>query len=536
MSTGFTRRTVGYGTSSPPLSGRYLTDDVLIKHSPEGELTFLEKCAPFVCEFIGTYMLAITLGYVSAFGDSNWGPTAVGAVLMILIYAVGPVSGGNLNPAVSLALGFVGKLPWTKVFAYIILQIGGAFLAAVTMYSLFGATLVIQPNADFGPITAGFCEIFYTFLLCFVVLNCAASKRNNPTFDSNQFYALAIGLVIIAGGYPSGPISGAIFNPALAIGYSIISLASGLLYIIFHIVGACFASMMFKAVRPEDYHLDDEYAVSHYQPTDESKVLSEFIGTMVLVVTVGLNILTHSAQTGWSAGAALACAIYSLGDVSGGHFNPAVSFAVWLCGRSKLPATATFLYIIMQVMAATISGFVLSFIHDEGPYDNEVYGVHPKTGTDWVQVIISELVFTFLLCWVVLSVGTTSQAYPGNAPPPKRNFYAALAIGLCVTIGGFAVGGVSGAVLNPAVALGLQVENVAELQSTNTTKNVIAIVNATIDTGVTIPVSINVETYIPDSTNFAWYTLIQLGGALIAAILFHSSHAHEFYAKNALPA
>mmetsp|Transcript_52615 Transcript_52615/g.96313 ORF Transcript_52615/g.96313 Transcript_52615/m.96313 type:complete len:530 (-) Transcript_52615:127-1716(-) len=526
---------MSYVRSTPLTTRRYLPDDVFIKNTlpPAEETTTLEKCAPFLCEFVGTFILALTIGYISPSGNPAWVPTVIGAVLMVLAYATGPVSGGYLNPAVSLALGFIGKLGWFKVFGYIVVQTVAVFLAALTMFSLFDVTVTIQPNPEFGMISAGFCEIFYTGLLCFVVLNCAASKTNNPRFHSNQFYGLAIGLAVIAGSYPCSAISGAVFNPAIAFGFSVIQMGSGLIYVAFHIVAAALAGMMFKSVRPDDYLHENDEAVAQFEDSIEAKCLSEFVGTLVLMITVGLNVLTHSEQIGWSTGAALACLIYSLGDVSGGHFNPAVSIAVWLSGRSKLSTTAAGLYIVMQVMGAVIAGFVLSYVHDQGPYDHEVYGVHPEAGTTWHQVVEAELVFTFVLCWVFLAVGTASLRYPGNTslatPPPKRSAYAGLAIGLTLTVGAYAVGSITGAILNPAIAIGLQVEMASELSSTNTTKNFIENVT-TLGLG---EVTVTAETFTPDASNYLKYSLIELGAGVIAAAFYHCSHAHEFHAKNA---
>mmetsp|Transcript_161741 Transcript_161741/g.298422 ORF Transcript_161741/g.298422 Transcript_161741/m.298422 type:complete len:538 (+) Transcript_161741:86-1699(+) len=525
------------GRGVPPASAvqqrKYLPDGVLIPQvKPNG---FLDKVAPYFCEFFATFLLALTVGYCATFADPAWNPLAIGAVLMVLIYSVEPVSGGYLNPAVSIALGFLGKLEWGSVLLYIIVQIIAAVLAAWTIFTMFNGNLTIQPNEKFGVVSAGFCEIFYSSLLCFVILNCAASKRNNPSNDRNQSYALAIGLVIIAGGYPCAPISGAFFNPAIVIGYGVLHLGTVFVYLIFHFIGACFAVMLFKAVRPEDERFHDEAALQRMPPSTDSKALSEFIGTLVLFVTVSLNMKAHSRQIGWSVGAALACMIYSLGDVSGGHFNPAVSAAVWLSGRSKSPPGKLALYIVMQVLATVCGGFFMALINSETPYSSEIYGVHPAKGSSWAKVFVSELMFTYLICLVFLSVSTTSHAHPGHAGPPKKNFYAAFAIGQCVAIAAFAVGSISGGVINPAVAVGLEVQMHSPFSSYNVTSDIVEVVNTTVKKGLELPVIITAEHFLPDMTDWIWYALFEFAGCLLAAIHFHFSHAHEFYAKNAWP-
>merc|ERR1719329_1502667 len=89
-------------------------------------------------------------------------------------------------------------------------------------------------------------------MLCFVVLNVAASKMDG---GKNQYYGLAIGFVIVAGGYGAGHISGGCFNPAVAFGIDISSAALGfgwcIVYSIFEILGAYAASALFQIIRPE---------------------------------------------------------------------------------------------------------------------------------------------------------------------------------------------------------------------------------------------------------------------------------------------
>merc|ERR1719158_173456 len=88
----------------------------------------------------------------------------------------------------------------------------------------------LGPSKGFGWLELGVVEALYTCMLCFVVLNCAASIRNNPPDNGNQFYGLAIGFVIIAGGYAAGPISGGAFNPAVALGIDISSAGLGVFW------------------------------------------------------------------------------------------------------------------------------------------------------------------------------------------------------------------------------------------------------------------------------------------------------------------
>merc|ERR1719224_37032 len=95
-------------------------------------------------------------------------------------------------------------------------------------------------------IQAGVAEMLYTFMLCFVVLNVAASKYHGGV---NQFYGIAIGFVIVAGAYSAGAVSGGCFNPAVAIGIDVASAYFGvkycLVYTLFELVGAAIAAQAF---------------------------------------------------------------------------------------------------------------------------------------------------------------------------------------------------------------------------------------------------------------------------------------------------
>merc|ERR1711972_1159139 len=135
----------------------------------------------------------------------------------------------------------------------------------------------------------------------------------------------AIGFVIIAGAYGGGAISGGCFNPAVAIAIDAASFNLGfgwsLLYSVVELTGAGIAVGLFKVVRPEDFGGKRDLV---------ARLASEFIGTYMLVVTVGLNVCAHSHAAAFSIAASLASMIYALGDVSGAHFNPAVTLAVKL--------------------------------------------------------------------------------------------------------------------------------------------------------------------------------------------------------------
>jgi len=177
------------------------------------------------------------------------------------------------------------------------------------------------------------------------------------------------------------------------------------------------------------------------------KLLAEFIGTYFLVLTVGLNVLGSSLAPVWSIAAALMVMIYALGNISGAHFNPAVTLAIFLTGRGLITALDAVFYVLVQFLGGILGA--LSYAALEW----DTFALSPAPGFRWPHVAVAELIFTFVLCYTVLCVATVT-AYP------KLTDFFGLAIGLSVVAGGLAVGPVSGGVLNPAVSLGVASANV----------------------------------------------------------------------------
>merc|ERR1719191_448192 len=396
-------------------------------------------------EFIGTYLLVFTVGCNVLTSKnpvaSNWTATSIACVLMVSIYALGGVSGANFNPAVSFTLGLSGNMPFGEVLVYAVVQILAGVVAGISFHGSFGGhgqkPFLLGPGEGFNWFHVLMVEALYTCMLCFVVLNVAKARKN----AGNEFYGIAIGFVIIAGGYAGGGISGGAFNPAVAFGIEVSSGSFGwsYLYLIYELIGAGLASGLFFLVRPDDngqYHEgeDFEYKIS-------TMLLAEFIGTFYLCLTVGLCVLGQSPATPWSAAAALMCMIFSLGNVSGANFNPAVTLALVLRGGA-MPVAKAAPYMLVQLFGSVGAAMVVKITHHSGTYG---FGPGPKAVFGWGPIAAAEIAFTFVLCFVVLCVCTTDT--------PLKQFYG-LAIGSCVTVGGFAVGAVSGGALNPAVALG----------------------------------------------------------------------------------
>jgi aquaporin Z len=168
-----------------------------------------------------------------------------------MVYAGGHVSGAHYNPAVTLAVFLRGKCPAGDVAPYVVSQVAGATAAAFAVKAL-KTGLVAKAAAMAGPMTpeilpALLAEFLFTFALVWVVLNVATAKGTS----GNSFYGAAIGLTVTAGAYAVGGVSGGVFNPAVAVGVSlmgIISWGSFWIYLVACFAGAIAAATAYKTV------------------------------------------------------------------------------------------------------------------------------------------------------------------------------------------------------------------------------------------------------------------------------------------------
>lgn len=463
------------------------------QHRRAGEAAEFEA---LVSECWGTFVVVLTATCCSLVGGV-WTSTAVAFAIMAMVYATAPTSGGHLNPAVSFAMGLIGLQPWMQVYKYCLAQLLGAALAAGTASMLLAPRQLSLAHVDaFSFSHAILAEVLFTSMLCFVYLSCVASQRNNPLSDGNQFFGLAIGFVAIAGGHAAGGVSGACLNPALAMGMDIrrLGLGWGVPWAVAELVGASIGAFLYEVARPDEWALlrGSQADFAGYVPSQARRCFCEFIGTFMLVLTVALNVATSSVATAWSAGAALMCMIYSLGGISGGHFNPAVTLAVLVSGRGAILPKDSGLYMGSQLLGGLAAGAVGALFRSAAPGNLAALKVAPAAGHTLLSAGCAELFFTFVLVYTFLAVATTR---PPASQLSKHSFHAALAIGACVTAGGFAAGGVSGGELNPAVAAGLAVDSLVE-----------------------------------SAASLVTLVMWELTGALLAGVVFRATHASEFSA------
>jgi len=501
-------------------------------------VTDLEKefsRAPFVCEFLGTAMFAFTVTCCNLCGDAHWNPAVIGFAYMTLTYAVGPASGGNLNPAVSMTLAILGKIRYPVAAGYIFVQTMGALMGVnIAKFLLFRhATphLMVGAIAPFQWMQAASVEVSFTAMLCFVAANCTVSENNNPSKDRNQFYGLAVGFSIIAGMYSVTDISGVgCFNPALAASLNNPDLQHGIVYGFlvggFEMCGAVVAAALYCLCRrsPED---DDVGRVIVQQRSMGARLMSEFLGTFYIAATVGLNLIMETGAMPIAAAAALMSMVYSVGRVSGGHFNPAVTLAIVLGGRDKCDASEGLVYGLIQFAAGLTAGLAVAAVHgfqDTGLAVQSVLSVKP--GFNWTESFVAEIVFTMLLAYVVLTV-TTAPALPSLS---KQNFYFGLAIGSCYIVGGFAIGPISGGVLNPAVAAGVAMESSLMVSWSElwTPKGPVVAQNSH---RILDQQALQIGPF-GQVANLIQFTAAELIGGALAAAVFGFTHPQEFVSKD----
>jgi aquaporin Z len=210
-------------------------------------------------EFIGMFLFVFAVGMATEkTGAGVLAPLAIGSTLMVIVFAGGHISGGHYNPAVSTAVFLRGRMLSNEYVAYMVTQFAAAVLGGLAVRIVGGH----EPHIS----TAGagrmlLAEFLFTFALAWVVLNVATSRGT----EGNSFYGLAIGFTVVAGAFAVGGISGAAFNPAIALG----AMVSGLfqwshiwIYLIADFLGAAAAATAFLFVLPGEKLLGDEEAAS----------------------------------------------------------------------------------------------------------------------------------------------------------------------------------------------------------------------------------------------------------------------------------
>src|SRR5436190_13739654 len=173
----------------------------------------------YVAEFIGTFFLVLTIGCTVIGAPAGIiPPLAIGTTLMVMIFAGGHISGAHYNPAVTLAVLIRGKVTAQDGIAYMVVQIIAAIVAALIAKWYMGDMGVATMDLTGKVLKVFIGELIGTFALAYVVLNVATSKGTT----GNSFYGLAISFTVFAMATAFGAVSGGAFNPAVAIGATVV--------------------------------------------------------------------------------------------------------------------------------------------------------------------------------------------------------------------------------------------------------------------------------------------------------------------------
>ncbi len=205
----------------------------------------------YAVEAIGTFFLAFTVATAVLTG-SVFTPLAAGAVLMVMIYAGGHISGGHYNPAVTMAALVRRRISATDAVGYWIVQaLAGVAAGAAARAIVNPAAVRTLTLSGHALVAAALVELIFTFGLCYVVLNVATSKDQ----AKNGFFGLAIGFTVLAGAFAVGGISGGAFNPAVALGAATagaFAWSSIWVYLVVQLGAGIVAGLTFLALNPTD--------------------------------------------------------------------------------------------------------------------------------------------------------------------------------------------------------------------------------------------------------------------------------------------
>jgi len=231
------------------------------------------KFSKFSAEFLGTLVLVL-MGCGSAVIAGADGTTGVGLLgisfafglsVVAMAYAIGPISGCHINPAISVAMAVAGKLSVQDLVGYVISQIAGAIVGAGILYVIasnhpgFEMTPWALGSNGWGTgylgeynLTAAFvAEAVFTFIFLLVIFGSTSGQNAN-----GGFAGLAIGLSLVLIHIVGIKVTGVSVNPARSIGPALFAGGEALsqvwLFIVAPIVGAVLSAVVWKSVLKRD--------------------------------------------------------------------------------------------------------------------------------------------------------------------------------------------------------------------------------------------------------------------------------------------
>lgn len=179
---------------------------------------YAEIIGTFALVFCGTGAIIInqeTSGVISHAGIAF----TFGLIVMVMIYALGPISGAHLNPAVTIAFTVAKRFPLSQVLPYVVSQAIGATLASLTLRILFASNEFLGATIPRGSELQSFVlETILTFFLMLVIIQVATGSK-----EQGMFAGLAIGSTVLLEAMFAGPICGASMNPIRSFSPAVVS-------------------------------------------------------------------------------------------------------------------------------------------------------------------------------------------------------------------------------------------------------------------------------------------------------------------------
>ncbi|XP_020089052.1 probable aquaporin NIP-type [Ananas comosus] len=448
-------------------------DSISTKNSSFCSVTIVNIAQKLIAEIFGMFVI-IVIGCGSVVVNKMYGAVTFlgicitwGLVVMVMVYSLGHISGAHFNPAVTLTFAALGRFPLKQVPLYILSQLVGATLGSWVLFLLLSP----GPEHFYGttPIASDrqslFLEIIISFLLMFVISAVSTDAR-----AIRELAGIVVGSAVVMLSVLAGLISGASMNPARSIGPAIVmhNYKSLWIYIFAPVIGMLaggFTYNFFGTMMASRSDRIEEDTISKMEEGGGSSVgiegsrvcsptvvaciqrlIAEAVGTFFIIFIgcgsiVGNKIYTTVTFPGiciaW--GLVVMAMIYTVGHISGAHFNPAVT--ITFTALRTFPVKEAPLYIVAQLVGATFGSGVLYLLLKPKP--EQFYGTTP-VGSD-IQSFVLEIIISFLLMFVISGASADTRAI---------GELGGLAVGATILIACLAAGPISGASMNPARSIG----------------------------------------------------------------------------------